>query len=258
MDNYTQILENQQSFEANLSKRMLEFEQRLNQTTPDYNKTVAGISDEFQLFKRETLSIFSLLRQQISGLVDAIDVMEMRHRRKYLLIGGISEDVKDDNLVGFASQLIRNQLDLPQVTVDKLTVCHRLGKQSQGKPRPTLVRFAEATLKSVIWKKTGFRGTPYSLSEFLTRRRQSLFLQARERFGMRKCWTFDGNINVLTPDGSRHRLRGEEDLVRLAESMEDLKDGYGVAVAAETDCGQSSNASPEARGKKTKRAVRKK
>lgn len=40
------------------------------------------------------------------------------------------------------------------------------------------------------------QGDQFAISEFLTPQRQELFTQSRKVFGMRNCWSLDGNIHV--------------------------------------------------------------
>ncbi|XP_059052736.1 uncharacterized protein LOC131847235 [Achroia grisella] len=250
MANYTQILETQHALEVTLEKKLCEFEKKYMQSNTTSGSSISSLPEEFQDFKTEVSTVLNLLRQQISALVGVMDTIEMRHRRKYLLIGGITEDIKADELVTFTSELIQDKLHLPEVTADKIAVCHRLGKLNTEKSRPILIRFTDFSIKAKVWKqKTNFKGTSHTVSEFLTRRKQSLFLQARKHFGMRKCWTMDGNILVLMPDGSRRRLHNEEDLSKAIDSTK---------IDHPTEIEPSIVASPETRNKKSRRVAKKK
>ncbi|XP_028174356.1 uncharacterized protein LOC114362963 [Ostrinia furnacalis] len=99
------------------------------------------------------------------------------------------------------------------LTASQFSACHRLGTASKDRTRPILVRFADHPTKTAVWrKKTALKGTPTVLSEFLTRRRQQLFIEARKRFGITNCWTLDGNIYAKLPDGTRRHIHSEGDL----------------------------------------------
>lgn len=248
MANFNEVMETQRSLEATLLKRMNEFEIQLQTTAPHTSNSVTHLTEEFSEFKSQVWSLLKLLRQQIAGLATAIDVIEMRHRRKYLLFSGVSEDIKDE-LPDFIAKLIRDKLGMPHSTLENLRKCHRLGRHSGEKPRPVLVRYADQSLRAEIWrKKVAFKGTPYTVSEFLTRHRQSLFLQARQRFGMKRCWTMDGNVIVKLKDGSRRRLLRDSDLSELAGTEDEERPAKQMAS-------QTTAASPE-RPTKIKRAAR--
>lgn len=195
-------------------KRITDFESALKSASPQSN-TVEQLREDFHNFKEQIWSIIILLRQQISELNNTVDNLEMRYRRKYLLIGGVPEEPQQ-NLSTTVLSILKNKLGLGAVTSSDITDCHRLGKPTDKRIRPVLVRFANVSLKSEAWKKkTHFKGTPYVLSEFLTRRRQSLFMITRKRFGISNCWTRDGVIIVKLPDGRYKKIDTEEELSQL-------------------------------------------
>lgn len=207
-----------------MMKKFADLESQLKASSaPRSGLTLQRLQEEISEFKTHVWSILNLLRQQISEIARSVEVSEMRHRRKYLLVSGIPEDIEE--LPVYVAKLFNSKLGVPDISCDKLNICHRLGILSEGKCRPVLVRFSEYSDKSSVWKKkTAFKGTSYVVSEFLTRRRQSLFLQARQHFGMKNCWTADGIIMVKLSDGSRHRIFEEEDLKGIIASASDLRD----------------------------------
>ncbi|KAM3957212.1 uncharacterized protein ACR2FA_011599 [Aphomia sociella] len=217
MANYADILETQHALEATILNKMTQFETQLNAKMPQPGVSLLKIQEEFHEFKVQVHSIIKLLQQQITGIAKVLDDIEMRHRRKYLLLSGVSEDV-NPSLLDFITRTLHDKLGLSNLTKDKVIACHRLGKYTEGKCRPVLLRFSELALRSEVWRrKTSFKGTPYAVSEFLTRQRQLVFVEARKRFGLRKCWTMDGNIIVKLNDGSIKRIFKQEDLDGLAE-----------------------------------------
>lgn len=223
MANYNAVMETQQALEANLMKKFADLESQLKAAAPRSGITLHRLQEEISDFKTHVWTILNLLRHQISEIAKTVEVSEMRHRRKYLLISGVPEDL-EGSLPEFIAKLFHDKLDICDFASNKFKGCHRLGKISDGKCRPVLVRFADSSDRSSVWrKKTAFKGTPYVLSEFLTRQRQSLFMQARERFGMRNCWTADGNIIVKLPDGSKRRVFMEDDFkdIPLSEKTDD-------------------------------------
>lgn len=214
-----------------MMKKFADLESQLKASSaPRSGLTLHRLQEEISEFKTHVWSILNLLRQQISEIARIVEVGEMRHRRKYLLVSGIPEDVEE--LPVYVAQLFNNKLGIPDITCDKFKICHRLGALSEGKCRPVLVRFSDYSTKSSVWKKkTALKGTSFVVSEFLTRRRQSLFLQARQRFGMKNCWTADGIIMVKLSDGSRHRIFEEKDfkgIIALACDLHDAQEQPGT------------------------------
>ncbi|KAL0871512.1 hypothetical protein ABMA27_005228 [Loxostege sticticalis] len=90
MSTLEQITETQRSLENTLMQRMAEFESQLqgSSASPSSTDNVV-LRKEFQAFKELVRNIFDLLRQQISELCKIVDIMETRHRRKFLVINGI-------------------------------------------------------------------------------------------------------------------------------------------------------------------------
>lgn len=250
MANLEDVLETQHNIEASLLKRLNEFEARLNTTTPQTSSSQTSLADEFRNFKSDVLSILLLMRRQIFMITKSIDAIETRHRRKNLLMNGVPENVS--NLLDFVSQTLREKLGLASMVPEKLLACHRIGQPSRDKERPVLLRFSEISLKNAVWdKKTSFKGTPFSVSEFLTKQRQTVFIQARKRFGQRRCWTMGGNIVVMLKDGTKRRLYSEQDLAELAKSEDDTQaipsSASGVASSSPA---QHTKSKRTARGKK--------
>lgn len=213
MANYNAVMETQQALEANLMKKFADLESQLKASAPRSGITLHRLQEEISEFKTHVWTILNLLRHQIAEIAKTVEVSEMRHRRKYLLINGVSEDIAE-SLPESVAKLFEDKLGICGFSSNKFKACHRLGTVSDsGKCRPVLVRFADSSDRSLVWrKKTSFKGTPYVLSEFLTRQRQALFVQARQLFGMRNCWTADGAIIVKLADGSKRRVLTEDDL----------------------------------------------
>lgn len=198
---------------ASLSQRMAAFEAHLKASSP--GEDLSGLKRDYNAFKEHVWDVLATLQTQITEVSRNYDVIEMRHRRKFLLLGGIPEKAEEraDNVV---ATILGKQLELPDITPFSLRVCHRLGVASDGRPRPILLRFKDPTLKSLVWKaKTRLKGTSYVLSEFLTRHRQLAFAAARKLFGVTSVWTMDGNINVKLPDGKKRRIFSYEEAVEL-------------------------------------------
>ncbi|CAG9786990.1 unnamed protein product [Diatraea saccharalis] len=231
-------------------EKMNELEQRWKATPAQADGSHARLQEEFQEFKTETLSVLQLLRYQISGLCRCIDDIEMRHRRKYLLVGSVAEDSND--LPKSIVSIFVNKMGLA-LSQDKLSACHRLGNAAEGRCRPVLVRFTDLTLRAAVWKKkTALKGTPHTISEFLTRQRRDVFINARKRFGIRRCWTMDGNVIVKLKNGSRQRIFTDCDLSALPVTEDEL------LQAADPDFVTRTLVSPETRAKPKRLARAKK
>ncbi|CAH2098247.1 unnamed protein product [Euphydryas editha] len=88
-------------------------------------------------------------------------------------------------------------------------------------PRALVLKFRDVSLRDKVWNgKKNLKGTGITLSEFLTKDRHELFLEARRRFGITKCWTRGGTIYILGNDGTRHRINTKTDLNSFASSAD--------------------------------------
>lgn len=196
--------------------KMEEFQKQLNATSvapppTSANSPPSPLAREFALFRSSMLFCLENLQAQMELLFKMQDDQEMRSRRKILLIHGVNE-VKDEDASSI-SNMLAVRLKCPDITGDSLSRCHRMGSRSDGKPRPLLIKLRDCAVKDKIWAaKTNLKGSGITLSEFLTKNRHKLFMYARKRFGIPKCWTKEGRIYVISADGSRHRIECLKDI----------------------------------------------
>ncbi|XP_052754449.1 uncharacterized protein LOC128201457 [Galleria mellonella] len=216
-------------------KRMQDFEGRLQKATLT-SPGVADIASEFTIFKHMTLKSLQSLQHQVDLLAKEVDLQEMRGRRKILLLHGVSESDREDVNSVVCSVLV-DQLKLVEFSTEHISRCHRMGRiTTNEKARPLLVKFRDINTRDMIWSnKTKLKGTNVSISEFLTKTRHDTFMAARQRFGVRKCWTRDGFVHVLGSDGVRHRISSMTELGRIAVPGSQQP----APVAAKVDVGVS-------------------
>lgn len=217
MSNIANILDTQNNVEASLVKRLADFEKQLKCAKDEVSLTT--LSSEFAAFKEQVFGILQLLRQQIGELIESIDAVEMRHRRKCLLINGVPEK-PSQNLFNDLVEIFRSKFELKDSSCDDFKSVSRLGRQTEGKTRPVLVHFSNLNLRDTVWRrKACLKGTPMVISEFLTRRRQDIFITARKHLGIRNCWTRNGDIMVKSANGAVQRIRNENELVNLIKTL---------------------------------------
>lgn len=204
----------QSSLEAMMTKRFAEFEAALQAASPQCD-TIEALSAELQKFKQLTLGMVSAINAQITALNNSIDHIEMRHRRKYLLFAGVPE-VSGENVAETISAICQDRLQLAEASSSSFSVCHRLGAATAGRTRVILVRCNNPAVKDAIWrKKTALKGSSVVVSEYLTRDRQAVFLEARKHYGMRSVWTLEGTIFVKVSAGKTRRVVTAEQLRKL-------------------------------------------
>ncbi|XP_060810016.1 uncharacterized protein LOC132904108 [Amyelois transitella] len=203
----------QKSLQTDLLRRMTEFENQLKMSKEP--ASLNKLWEDYSKFKSDVRDIMQLLQQQLEELVRSVDNIEMRHRRRCLLFGGIkeAENGANEDASAVISAILGERFHMEGISSSSFEACHRMGSKNNSRPRPILVRFVCPTIKNTVWrKKTVLKGTTTVVSEFLTRRRQALFTEARRRFGMTKCWTFDGSIFVKPPSGKPISINALEDL----------------------------------------------
>lgn len=196
--------------------KMSEFQQELQKSSSP--ATLGSLSAEFNSFKVFMMSALASLQRQVEFLGMEMDRLEMRKRRRMILLHGIEENKSEDTTARVTS-LVAEHLDLPNFSSASIKFSHRLGKPSNNKNRPIVVKFTDVAIRDKVWfAKTKLKGTGITQSEFLTKHRHDLFLLTRQRFGIGKCFTREGNIFVIAPDGSRHQVQSALELQEISHS----------------------------------------
>lgn len=198
--------------------KMMQFQEDLQKqgsTAPPV--TVSSLATEFAAFKSFVVTALAALQKQVELLSQESEKAEMRSRRKFLLLHGVQE-LKDEVATSTAVRCLTEHIQLPLTTND-ISQCFRLGQASKDKPRPLLVKFRDVTMRGNMWNaKTKLKGTGVTLSEFLTKSRHNVFMAARQRFGIAKCWTRDGIIFVVGADEKRYRITSLCELDKISNS----------------------------------------
>lgn len=184
---------------------MEQFESDL-QKTPSTVGTSGSLEEDFRAFKAFTTEMLRGFQKQLGFLAASVDSIETHSRRKFLLLHGVPEDKQEDTSA-LVVNTIASHLKIKDFGAAAISRCQRMGRVSNDKPRPILVKLRDRDIRNKIWfSKTSLKGTNITLSEFLTKARHQTFMDARQRFGVKSCWTRDGYIYVIAPDGKRYRI----------------------------------------------------
>lgn len=214
-----QSTSNFQDIVEKINLQMKVYEDKLLKLTPASTSELsdlAALKSEFFNFKSFVLETFSLFKTQLELLSLGLDRHEVFIRRNVLLFHNIPENSKETP-IDLATKLIVDTLSLPEITSNNIEVCHRLGV-SQGKPRPLLVKFTNYNCRQLVWSnKTALRGSGQIITEFLTKTRHQVFMEARKYYGMKNCWSSDGKIIILLPNKSRHKIELMSELQTLIQ-----------------------------------------
>lgn len=230
------IEELKESFE----EKMAEFQSDLNKAGAS-NPAASSVASAFTAFKSCILKALDVIQTQVAQLTQQVDTMEMRSRRKMLVLHGVQE-VQDENTAATVVQELKTIQS--SFSVDHIRRCHRLGRPRSSKPRPILVKFCDSAIRDKLWfGKVALKGSGTTISEFLTKSRQETFLAARERFGIRRCWTWEGVIHVLCAGDVRRRVVSLAELEAIPDAPEPPTTSTPNA-AARQDSGASGAGKP--------------
>lgn len=239
-----QLVSNMEKLERLFSSRMCDYEEKLKKVaagTGSPHPDIASLSREFSEFKSFVWETLSTMKSQIDLITLGLDRHETAMRRKILLFHGITEK-QNEKLHAVVHKVINNQLKLPDVMLDHLQVCHRLGS-SRGKTRPVLVRFVGMEQRNLVWDtKTALKGTGITVSEFLTKPRHKAFVAARQHFGIKQCWSVEGKITILLPNKSKKKIESMSELTQLMSQFPSVS-GSEIAEDVQNQTVINTNAS---------------
>ncbi|KAL4707406.1 hypothetical protein ACJJTC_008591 [Scirpophaga incertulas] len=172
------------------------YEGKLQAAAPSGN--VSNLSVEFAAFRSFIMSAIQCLQRQVRVVANQLDTIEMRSRRKMLLCHGVPEQ-KNEDTAAVMAKIIVDQIKLSGFSVNDIGRCHRMGHNKEAdKPRPILIKLREHTVRERIWyAKSALKGTGVTVSEFLTRPRHEVFMAARTKFGVSKCFTQNGIVVAI-------------------------------------------------------------
>ncbi|KAJ0170699.1 hypothetical protein K1T71_009172 [Dendrolimus kikuchii] len=197
-------------------EQMSQFESELKQASASSNAP-PNLASQFASFKTFIMQALNNLQRQVEMLAENVDHLEMYSRRKILLFHGVAE-VKNEDTSKIVAKVVADQLKIPNFTTNDIRRCHRMGRLDSHKQRPILVKFIDLSIRNKVWfAKTNLKGTGTTVSEFLTKMRHNVFLAARHKFGINKCWTREGSVYVVSVDGSRHRINSLSDLRKIPQ-----------------------------------------
>ncbi|CAH2105548.1 unnamed protein product [Euphydryas editha] len=86
--------------------------------------TAVSLSAEFNHFKMFIMTSLTTFQRQVAFLGREIDCLEMRKRRKMILLHGIEEDKSEDTTARVTS-LVADHLDLPTFSSSSINCSHR-------------------------------------------------------------------------------------------------------------------------------------
>ncbi|XP_059047422.1 protein unc-13 homolog C-like [Achroia grisella] len=200
------------------NKTMAEFQNQL-QKANNTPATVPSLESDFVTFRSFITTALTSLQKQVEIIARQQEQMEMRSRRKMMLLHGVPES-QQESVAQVVAKVIMDKLDIEDFTAGQISRCHRLGRSLKEKPRPIVVKFRDLDVRNEVWyAKTKLKGSGITMSEFMTAARHRVFMAARQHFGIKKCWSHDGYIVVADDVGIRHRISCCSELNQLISSL---------------------------------------
>ena len=135
------------------------------------------------------------LRKENMLLGEKLDNLDQSIRRSSVRIFGVPEEPRE-SVENKIVTLFTDQMGV-SVSVSDIDRCQRVGAFSNNNkyPRPVVVRFVSHRHKVLVCRaRKGLKGTKIGIQEDLTARKYGLLKAAREKYGKKNCWSFDGRI----------------------------------------------------------------
>lgn len=198
------------------------------------NKSLQELFNDFTVFKKEVLDCISDLHEAIKQLSYEVDEQQAYTRKNCLLLHGLPE-AKNEDVINTALDFLNSKLNVKNFTFvpEMFDNVHRLGRvtTNAGRGRPVIVKFTSYLVRSVVWKnKRSLKGTNMLVTESLTSIRADLFRKAKDLFGTRNCWTFEGRIIVMFPDQTKKVVTTMEELDQVKDILKRKKSDRMDAV----------------------------
>ena len=140
-------------------------------------------------------NVVQILEEERESQGKEIDDLEQYSRRNCLLLHGVVEtntECTDDIIIITCAEELG--IDVKQEDLDR---SHRLGKvkRNDNKPRPIIVKFARYAVRNKVFSnKKKLKGKKLLITESLTVYRMKLLDEARQKYGVRNVWTYDGRV----------------------------------------------------------------
>lgn len=146
----------------------------------------------------------------IAKLEDRIQDLEQYSRRNSLRVFGIPEAPREDAQAVVVNMFKKSMgVTLNNFSLDRV---HRIGKPSQGKIRPIIVKFTNYNDRATVFqKKKLLKGSKMTVFEDLTKSNMELLNAAKSKYGRNNVWSFDGKIFVKS-DNETFRIHCFTDL----------------------------------------------
>ena len=193
-------------YTTNLEQQVASLEEKIER-----NDSLLGV---LQTVSDNLLAEKLRLDESVSKLEDKLDDLQQYSRRNCLLVHGIDEKPNEDT-TQLALDLFNSNMNV-NITLNDITRSHRIGKKTNKKTRPIIVKFLSYRPRKLVYdNKKKLKNTRKLVTESLTKRRFSLLSTCHATFGKSNVWTLDGRIFCKDGDSIIVATR-EEDIIYQA------------------------------------------
>lgn len=205
MNNLSLLQKNLSDMSELFTTRMASFEDSLKSRSNPQD--ITSLATDFTNFKMLIWKAVAGLKTQLDLVAGTLDDIEMKSRANILLLHGVQEEEEED-LSELCVRLCKDKLSIVGITKKSFSACFRLGvNNNASNPRPIVMRFMDHHTRNQVWlAKKLLKGSGLTLSEFLTGYRHAVFVEARKELGVKGCWTSNGRIVIVCPDGARRKI----------------------------------------------------
>nr|CAI5860974.1 unnamed protein product [Callosobruchus analis] len=193
--------------EEHFTKSMDAFNGRLKQAMTADKPEVRELYADYNSFKENVMQLLQQFKTIIVSMEQRIDTVDAELRKNKMLMHGIPESETESIETVVRQTLSTMKVNSIDISDNCIQECHRFGLPKPGaskKPRPIIINFNSYHHKQAIWNaKKNLKNTNVMITEFLTKNRLIMYNEAKKVFGNQKCWTTNGQIRVVLPDGKK-------------------------------------------------------
>lgn len=224
----------------------------LLETLPEEYKTVVKVITEI-ISSRLSVKIADLLKElaekdkeinhlksEITTLTSRVDDLELHldnvdqyERRDTVILTGASlpPETTQENTTNVVTHAIKEHLKINIKEAD-INIAHRLGKQTQQRNRPIIVKLANRSLKQDLVGACVQLRPQLFVNESLTPKRRVLLnkvlaIRKMHKPKFQQCYTQDGRIVIKLKNSTlKHTITDEKHLVSFLEAYPLMMDTY--------------------------------
>lgn len=153
------------------------------------------------------------LNYRFSSLEKKSDNRQYRHNG--FVVSGLKENAEStpETLKKQIVDVIKCKIKI-SVSENDIDFCYRLGAKNEGriKPRPTAVIFVNKWKRDTVFiNKKLLKGSGIVFTEILTQEKQQLYSAACEKYGVKNCWSWKGEIFV-SENGKKKQIKNGDSI----------------------------------------------